>query len=222
MLDTIRRTESPRQWLLPGADEWFRGIYTRAGVAASEVLVICSAISGEGKTTVGVGLAVTLATDFPDRRVLVVEADLERQVLAQDFALEPGPGLVGCLVRGESPQAGCRPTALPNLDILPAGASVDYPGRVLRSSRLPTLLDSLRASYDIVLVDTPALLANSDAQLLTDLGDGVVVVVRAGVTPTHLVTRALEQVDGTRLRGVVLNATRSSMPRWMRRLSGAA
>jgi capsular exopolysaccharide synthesis family protein len=222
MLNTISRTESMRQWLLPGADEWFRGIYTRAGVAAPEVLVICSAISGEGKTTVGIGLAVTLATDFPDRRVLVVEADLERQVLAEDFALEPGPGLVGCLTRGESPQAACRPTALPNLDILPAGGPVDYPGRVLRSSRLPTLLDSLRDSYDLVVVDTPALLVNSDAQLLADLGDGVVLVVRAGVTPTHLVTRALEQVDGTRLRGVVLNATRSSIPSWMRRLSGAA
>src|SRR5712691_3104789 len=62
--------EGTREWQFPNGDELFRGIYTRAGTGfAGEVLAVCSAIAGEGKTTVCVGLGVTLAQDFPDRRV---------------------------------------------------------------------------------------------------------------------------------------------------------
>src|SRR5438094_7332903 len=68
--------EAPRQWLVPGADELFRGIYTRAGIGASEVIAITSAIAGEGKTAISLGLGVTLAQDCPERRVLMVETDL--------------------------------------------------------------------------------------------------------------------------------------------------
>src|SRR5262245_46423482 len=60
-----------RAAILPAADEVFRGIYTRAGIGMSgEIVGVCSAIAGEGKTTIGLGLAVTLAQDFPDRSVL--------------------------------------------------------------------------------------------------------------------------------------------------------
>src|SRR5438132_6479986 len=70
-------TEAPREWVFPNGDELFRSIYTRAaaGFGRAEVVAVSSAINGEGKTTVGVGLAVTLAQDFPDRRVLLVETD---------------------------------------------------------------------------------------------------------------------------------------------------
>src|SRR5258708_6314428 len=78
-----------REWLFPEGDELFRGIYTRAGTGfASEVLAVCSAVVGEGKTTMGVGLAVAIAQDFPDRRVLLVETDVLRPVLAEDFGID--------------------------------------------------------------------------------------------------------------------------------------
>lgn len=218
----INAPEVPaRDWLFPGADEWFRMIYTRAGAGTPEVLMVSSAISGEGKTTVGVGVAVTLAEDFPDMRVVLVEADLERKVLADDFEVENRPGLLECLVNGESLRNACRSTVLHNLDLLPAGGPIAYGGRALRSSRMAVLLDNLRDNYDIVIVDTPGLLVNSDSQLLSDLTDGVIFVIRAGVTPTHLVSKALEQIDDTKLRGIVLNATQSSIPSWFRRLASA-
>lgn len=212
--------ETPREWLFPGADEWFRTIYTRAGAGTPEVLMISSAISGEGKTTLGIGLAVTLAEDFPDRRLILVEADVEHKVLADDFEVADAPGLLECLVNGEAVWSACRGTALHNLDILPAGGAVAYSGRALRTSRMAALVDALRDSYDIVIVDTPGLLVNSDSQLLSDLADGVIFVVRAGVTPTHLVNKALEQIDESKLRGIVLNATRSSIPNWIQRVFG--
>src|SRR6266699_7094505 len=71
-------TEEGRSWLFPGVDEYFRGIYTRAGLGYSkEIMAVCSSIAGEGKTTLCVGLGITLAQDFPDTRVLIVETDVD-------------------------------------------------------------------------------------------------------------------------------------------------
>ncbi|HEV2123213.1 MAG TPA: CpsD/CapB family tyrosine-protein kinase, partial [Chloroflexota bacterium] len=211
--------EPAREWLLTDMDELYRGIYTRTGTGTAEVLAICSAVAGEGKTTTCLGLAVTIAQDFPERRVLLVEADLARPVLANDFGLEPIPGLADCIMTGEPLHAAYRATLLDNLHLVPAGGPVNA-GRVLRSTRMASLVDTMRESYDIVILDTAALLGNSDSLLLTDLADGVIFVVRANVTPAHLVQKAIEQLDDGKLRGVVLNGTRSAVPGWLRRLGG--
>src|SRR5262245_66504589 len=82
--------DQQRDWLFSGADELFRNLYTRAGIGfTSEVLAVSSAIAGEGKTTVSLGLAVTVAQDYPERRVLLVETDFQRPTLADDFGVEP-------------------------------------------------------------------------------------------------------------------------------------
>jgi capsular exopolysaccharide synthesis family protein len=211
----------PTEPLFPEVDEVFRSIYTRAGTGfASEVIGICSAIAGEGKTTVAVGLAVAIAQDFPERTVLLVETDLQRPVLAEDFAVEPSPGLVDCLTEGLPLLSACRPTYIENLHIVPAGDGANSPGRPLRSTTMAAVVDAMRQSYDMVILDLPPLLVNSDAVLLTDLVDGVICVIRAGVTPSTLVMRAVEQVEESKLRGVVLNGTSSSVPGWLRRLTG--
>src|SRR5215212_8484723 len=86
-------SETPREWIAPGADEFFRSVYTRAAISRGETIIaISSAIAGDGKTTLSLGLAVTLARDFPERGVVVVETDWERPVIAKDFGLEPNPG----------------------------------------------------------------------------------------------------------------------------------
>jgi capsular exopolysaccharide synthesis family protein len=202
-------------------DELFRSIYTRAGAGfASEVLAVCSAVTGEGKTTVAVGLGVTIAQDFPDRRVLLVETDLQRPVLADDFETESSPGLMECLVDRTPLQVACRPTSIPNLHLVPVGGVTNLAGRPLRSSQMGAIVDAMRQTYDVIILDLPAILANSDAVLLTDLADGVICVVRAGVTPASMVTRALDQIDESKVRGLVLNSSTSTIPGWLRRLLG--
>ena len=214
--------QEPREWHFAGVDDVFRGIYTRAGVGfTSEVLAVCSAIAGEGKTTVAVGLATTIAQDFPDRRVLLVETDFQRPALAQDFEVEATPGLVDCVSHGEPFQAAIRPTYLDNLHIVPVGGGASrHVGRPLRSSRIAALIDSMRQSYEVVILDLPPILANSDSVLLTDLADGAICVARSGVTPMNLVTKALEQLEEGKLRGIVLNGTQTSIPGWLQRLIG--
>jgi capsular exopolysaccharide synthesis family protein len=227
-LQTNRRTgglatpsDAPREWLFPEGDELFRGIYTRAGTGfAAEVLAVCSAVAGEGKTTMSIGLAVTIAQDFPDRRVLLVETDLQRPVLAEDFGIYPSPGLVDCLVNKEPLLSACRPTFLDNLHVVPAGGMSSIPGRPLRSSHMAAIVDTMRQHYDVVILDLPAILAKSDAILLTDLADGVICVVRAGITPAGLLNRAVEHIEPGKLRGLVINGSDSAVPGWLRRLAG--
>ncbi|MGI9146805.1 MAG: CpsD/CapB family tyrosine-protein kinase [Chloroflexota bacterium] len=214
-------SDGSREWVFPDADELFRSIYTRAGAGfSSEVLAVCSALAGEGKTTVSVGLAVTIAQDFPERRVLLVETDLQHPVLAEDFGTHPSPGLIDCLVHEEPLLSACRPTFLENFHVVPAGVAADEPGRPLRSSRMAAVVDAMRQSYDIIILDLPAILVNSDSILLTDLADGVICVVRAGITPIALHQRAVEQIEPGKLRGVVMNGSASSVPGWVSRLAG--
>jgi Mrp family chromosome partitioning ATPase len=215
----VVRQERPP--LLPGAEEIFRGIYTRAGLgAAPEIVGICSAIAGEGKTTVALGLAVTIAQDFPERRVLLVETDLDHPVLARDFDLQPGPGLTECLLAVSELESAARPTHMDNLDLLPAGGPVEGAGRPLRSAQMAAVTDAMRQAYDTVILDLPALLVNSDGLVLSDLADVLLFVVRAGATPASIINKALDQVDETKLRGLVLNDSRSSAPGWLRRVCG--
>src|SRR5205823_3221615 len=114
----------------------------------------------------------------------------------------------------------CRPTFLENFHIVPAGGPELIRGRPLRSSNMAMVVEAMRESYDVVILDLPAILVNSDSVLLTDLADGIVCVVRAGVTPTTLTKRAMEQLDQSKFRGVVLNGTSTAVPGWLRRLAG--
>src|SRR3954454_2363005 len=138
-------SETPRERIAPGADEFFRSVYTRAAISRGEtVIAISSTIAGDGKTTLSLGLAVTLARDFPERGVVVVETDWERPVLAKNFGLEPNPGLFDCLEDDQPTWSACRGTFLENLHLLPAGGPTATPGRWLRSSRLAAAADALR------------------------------------------------------------------------------
>jgi len=200
--------------------EILRRTYTRAGIRGSMVLAICSAIVGEGKTTISLGLASTFANDFPDRRVALVETDIERPILAHDLGLDPTPGLVECLLDDQPIQFAYRATNLENLHVVLAGGPVSTASRVLRTSRMAGIIDAIRQTHDLVVLDGPSILANSDARPLTELADGVLLVIRAGVTPLSHVRRAIAEIDGSAVAGVVLNGTSSSLPGWLGRLLG--
>src|SRR5258708_25195827 len=109
-LKRLGADEPPREWLFTGADELFRGLYTRAGIGfASEVLMVSSALAGEGKTTVSLGLAITVAQDYPERRVVLVETDVPHPSLAHHFGGGATPRPVGCVPGGEPVETAFPP-----------------------------------------------------------------------------------------------------------------
>ncbi len=211
---------APAEPLLLGADEFFRGIYTRLGSSLDGCLAISSAIGGEGKSTIALGLATTIAQDFPERRVAVLEVDIRRPRLAAGLYLPVAPGLAECLRDGSPIQAAYRETRIPNLTLIPAGQPVPHVSRLLRSSAMAAAVERLRQDHAVVLLDLPALLGTSDAQEVAGLADGVLLVVRAGVTPGDAVDAAIDAVGEEQVVGVVLNDARSSVPAWLRRLLG--
>jgi len=211
---------SPRDWRFSETDEIYRRFYTQPGTGTLGTLAVCSAIAGEGKTSICVGLATAFAQDFPEHAVAVVETDLRRPVLARHWGLTSSPGLVEWLLGDGDRPDPYHPTFLPNLVLVPGGCPPASPSRVIRSRLMRDGIRAIRADHDFVILDVPALLGNSDGLRLIDLADRVLFVVRSGVTPLPLVEEALQQIDQRKLYGIVLNGRHSAIPTWLRRLIG--
>jgi capsular exopolysaccharide synthesis family protein len=169
-------------------------------------LVVSSAEAGEGKSMTTANLAIVMAQ--ADLKVVLVDGDLRRPTQHRIFGLRRAPGLAEALVESieletllqQAPEA-------PNLWLLPAGATAPNPAELLGSQRMETLHQQLLATADMVIYDTPPLLAVTDARLLGRLTSGALLVVNAQRTRADAVRRALQSLAQVRvpLLGVTLN-----------------
>ncbi|MEJ2887843.1 polysaccharide biosynthesis tyrosine autokinase [Actinomycetospora aeridis] len=166
------------------------------------VVMITSAVPGEGKSTTAANVALSLA-DLGNR-VLLLEADLRRPVLAETFGLEPAVGLTTVLATG-APVAHAVQRA-GRLDVVVAGPVPPNPSELLESKRLAATLDELRARYDWVIVDSAPLLPVTDGAVLSHRCDGVVLLARHGTTSSGAVRQAVATLTtaGANLLGTVL------------------
>jgi protein-tyrosine kinase len=168
-----------------------------------KVVMIASAVPGEGKTLTASNLALTLSESYR-QRVLLIDADLRRPTLHQVFQLAAASGLIEGLEAGGDVKLVLRQVS-PTLSILPAGRPTSDPMAGLTSDRMRLLLQEARDSFDWVIIDTPPLLLLPDAHLLTTMVDGAVLIVRANSTPHEHVKRAADIIGRQRITGVVLN-----------------
>lgn len=186
--------------------EAFRGLRTSVLFESlgplPRVLLLTSVAPGEGKTFVATNLAVSLAS--LGRRVLLIDADLRRPAVHRAFGLKSTVGLARCLGNEAKWEDALWRDVVPGLDVLPSHVDLPSPSDLLSSPAMGELLDAARAEYDFVLVDAPALFINApDARILAQAADGVVLVVRSGVTPRDLVRRLAAQTPN--VIGLVLN-----------------
>jgi capsular exopolysaccharide synthesis family protein len=172
------------------------------------VIMIASAVPGEGKTLTASNLALTLSESYRDR-VLLIDADLRRPALAELFRLKAAAGLIEGL---QSDAKLVLRQVSDTLSVLPAGRPTSDPMAALTSPRMKQLVDEAKESFDWVILDTPPLMLLPDAHLLSGLVDGAVLVVRAGATPFELVKRASEIIGRDRITGVVLNHAETHAP----------
>ena len=169
----------------------------------THVVMIASAIAGEGKTLTSTNLALTLSESY-QRRVLLIDADLRKPALHQIFKVNTSSGLSeGLRQEGNAPLIVRQIT--PHLSLLPGGRPDSDPMAGLTSERMRRLIDEARETFDWVIIDTPPIVLLPDANLLASMADGAVLVVRAASTPHHLVKRAVETIGHKRILGVVLN-----------------
>lgn len=173
------------------------------------ILLVASAVHGEGRTTTAVNLAAALAAT--GRRVIVVEADLRRPSLAEALALPPSAGLTAVLL-GRSHLPDALRTWNGNVHVLPAGEAPARPNDVLASSRCGTLIRELGARYDYVLVDSPPLLPVGDAATVGRHVDAAIVVCRSGRTNRDSVRAACSALRAVAIPIVGAVLSHSSAP----------
>lgn len=171
--------------------------------SAPRSIVVSSAHPSEGKSTVSGHLAKVLAES--GQRVILVDADLRRPEVAKNFGLDGGVGLTQVLAGTVALEDAVQPSGLERLDILPAGSLPPNPSELLGSQRLRKLIDRLTGDY-FVIFDAPPLLPVTDAALLSEATDGVLLVVRANQTRREDLTKAANSiwsVKGTVIGGVL-------------------
>ena len=195
--------------------EAFRSLRTNIRFAREvepTLLAVTSHAPKQGKTTVAVNLATTLAEQGADS-VLLIDGDLRRPLIHRTFGMERGPGLCevlnGTAVLGEA----IRTTSVhPSLHILTAGGPVPNPSAVTDSEAFSELLDELKERFSFVVVDTPPVLAVTDGSVIAKKVDGTLVVVRADSADPVAVAHAMDQlrqIDAS-LLGVILNGVGES------------
>jgi protein-tyrosine kinase len=181
------------------------------------VVGVTSAVYGEGKTTVAMNLAGTIAQNST-HRVALVDLNLRNWDLQTRLNLPPCAGLVDVLEGGEDDLARIvQKTELENFTIVPAGRAAANPARLARSARLAEVMSALRMANEFIVMDMAPVLPVADTRVLAKMVDGIVMVVRAGVTPREIVARAIDGVGNDRVLGVVLNGTEMAMPKWLQR-----
>ena len=176
------------------------------GEVSPKVILVTSALPQEGKTTVSLNSAIALA--YQGAKVLLIDADLRRPELHACLGVPAQPGLGELLADEESTPA--KPTACakaPNLFLLPAGYRRPSPAETLGSERMRGLLNAFRKRFDFVVIDTPPVLAVTDAVVLSKAADGVLLVVRSAATTEQSLLRARDLLlrVNARIAGVLVN-----------------
>lgn len=172
------------------------------------VLLITSATAGEGKSYVAANLAASFAME--GKRTLLVEGNLHRPILATVFDLQPNKGL-SSLVGADSASVKAddliTETKIQNLAVAPAGESLADPATLLAGSGFKVFLDQVKDEFDVVLIDGPAMADASEAGLIAELANGVVVVTKADGPSKRDVAQTIAQVRQlpATLIGTVLN-----------------
>jgi len=169
-------------------------------------ILLTSAQPGEGKTCTTLNLAATVAQR--GSRVVIMDADLRRPGVSRALGLPEAKGLSGILTGAHGLDEALVKIDGPSaLWALPSGPRPPNPADLLSSSTMGQLLDELRGRFDHVVIDSPPLLAVTDATVLSTLVDGVILVVESGATARAALTRSYQilQSAGARILGVVLN-----------------
>jgi protein-tyrosine kinase len=191
------------------AAEQYRTLYYRLErlreVKPMKVVAFTSAMPGEGKTVTAVNLALAAARANSERRILLIDADLRRSQVAQVLGIRNKTGLAELLAGECDVRDVVRRFHATRLAVIPAGATPEEPTQVLAGSRMKQFLKAVRDNFDEVYIDLPPTLPFADAAILGHQADGVLMVVRANVTPSKAVNQAVEQLHGAPLLGCVLN-----------------
>jgi len=167
-------------------------------------IIVTSPNKGDGKSLTAANLALTMAQEF-QHRIALVDADLRRPSVHSLFGIDDTPGLSDVLMGGATLDDSLVTVGDHRLTVLPAGLIPAHPAELLGSAAMRRVLETLRGRFDRVLIDMPPVAPLADVAVASALADGVLMIVRAGVTPKPAIERALSGLDAAKVLGLVLN-----------------
>jgi polysaccharide biosynthesis transport protein len=179
-------------------------LYSSPGKEIKKLLVT-SAGPQEGKSTSVINLGIVFAQG--GRRVCLVDSDLRRPRLHSAFNVERERGLTNLVVGKLALSDVIVSTLVPGVDLLPSGPIPPNPSELLGSERMLEVIDELQRQYDLVIFDSPPIVAVTDATVMSRSVDGVIVIVKAGRTTTDILGHAVKQIEdvGSNVMGTILN-----------------
>ena len=189
--------------------EAYRTLRTNLGFASMDdpcrSILFTSTSPRDGKSTVASNLAVVMAQ--AGNRVVLIDADLRKPVQHQIFDVDNRQGLTSVLLQKVEAETAMHNGLVENLHVITSGPIPPNPAEILGSERTRHLLQQLLDEYDYVFIDSPPILAVTDAAILSTIVDGVVLVVNYAVTRNEMAREAVEQFKkaNARVLGVVLN-----------------
>jgi receptor protein-tyrosine kinase len=193
--------------------EEFRTLRTRLNhlqtLQPLHTLIVSSSSPAEGKTFVSVNLALAQA-QLADNLVLLGDFDLRRPVIHNLFQIDRAPGLSDYLSGKCRFSEAIRRIEGANLFVMPAGAPVKNPLELLNTRQAKLMFEELPRHFNWAIFDTPPLLFSADANLLSTLADGTVLVVKIGATTFDNITRAMQSLCENNVVGIVANGARAS------------
>lgn len=170
-----------------------------------QLLIVTSANPQEGKSTTICNLAITLAQS--EKKVLLIDCDLRKPTIHRAFNILNAKGLTNILAENLDYSLILNEVGIPCLDVITSGPKPPNPSELLGSSKMKLFLNKLKQKYDFVLIDTPPVLPVTDATVLSQIVDGVILVTRYGRTTYDSIIKAKENLErvNANLLGTVIN-----------------
>lgn len=211
----------------PVVDRGFKSVRGGRGTAPvqipqqepSRALIIGVTSPGhrDGKTTIAMSLANSLAHDFNTSAALV-DVDFETHSIGAEYGLFDRPGVSNVLAGNASLASVTNRYRGAPLSVITAGTAPADPARLARSEHLPMIISATASINRFVVLDLPAALPSSNAAILARHCDGVLVVARAGATSRHDIEATLDLLQDSNVLGVILNRQKTHVPRWVDRV----
>ncbi len=173
-----------------------------------KTFVITSSINGEGKTVTCINLVIEMAGDLNGKNILLIDADMRKGRVAQYMGLNKTPGLSEILKGEIEPDAAFVSPNIDNLTIIPSGRAPKNPAELLGSKKMKVLLESLKARFDYIFIDSPPVMPLTDPSILGGIADGVIIVAQAGRTQRDMikhVEQRLTQAHANTLGYIITN-----------------
>jgi len=224
----VRQEDRPENLLSVGeGDQIFREHFKalrskleyKAEMLGWKVLGVTSSIAGEGKTLTCAKIAMSLAST-KRKKVLLVDADIRKADLSRGVGNPIQPGLTEYLLGNTDIRNVLRKSKVPGLDTISSGALVPAPADLLAGDGFRVFIREARERYDVVLLDTPPVLAVADTMAMREQVDGFLFIYRVGYTPLSMFLQATEEIGEKKILGVVLNGVEPKSERYYGRYYG--